>query len=206
MGRRRKEPEADLTRELRRVERLIKRKPVLLAQAFLVLGGSALVALTIVGSFNIWHQTTTTATKTASTTSTVTNTIVWSDARITTLLGTGVVLILIGLYFTRITGVTMGGFGVTMGAVAAALARKVPEKPALKDPTIFAQALQASFVNYTDIVGGARVLPIVQRLRPADTVERAEIAYATSPLGRRRDSPNSLAEVAVDKALADLDI
>jgi putative intracellular protease/amidase len=189
-----------------RLGRLLRRRleaadPVaLIAEAVLVLLGAGLVGVALAGLFGGWHEVTMKVT-TGSTPSMVTTNAAWSDALIGTLLGGGLVLLLAGVFYNRVTAITLpGGAGITLGSaqVAASLAKTARDKPQLLDPRIFERAFLEALANYESLVTEWSY-PTV---RGRSTV--AELTYAASPRGRDPATPDSLADVAVEQALSDL--
>lgn len=208
-------------RELKRLRRELKTEvraadPVTLAlQTVLALAGMALVALTLAGVWGAWHQTTTKQTIAATTTTTVITTAAWSNALVASLLGTGLLLIFAGAFFNRITGLTFpGGLGITIAAagakVAKSLADRAPTIPSLRDPVTFRAVYTEALGNYLDFSAvGTYLRPPPRRSFDAGEEAKRQAGagmHILSEYTRFSNPPGTLADIAVDKALSDLDL
>jgi len=207
-------------RELKQLRRELKDEvrtadPVTLAlQLALALAGMALVAVALAGVWGAWHQTTTQQTV-AATTTTVVTTAAWSNALVASLLGTGLLLIFAGAFFNRITGLTFpGGLGITIAAAGAKVAKSLADRaatiPSLRNPVTFRAVYTEALGNYLDLsaVGTYARPPVHRGIDFGDEAKRKagagmHILSAYMPFS---NTPGTLADMAVDKALSDLDL
>ena len=213
MPRKRNPPQPKWLKQLVKYEDLARTPAVLVAQMFCVLLGLALVALSLAGMWGAWDQTTTTRT-TGTNPAVVTATAMWSDARVATLLGTGLVLVLAGVFFNRITAITLpGGGGISMAAASAltadvveAMIKKALQNAKLQRPGAAKAVVYRTFDELTTglNLGGVVNVPVVGGTVPHDSYHLANLRYMASPDGNDPTKPDTLAEIAVDKAITDL--
>ncbi len=205
---------SELEKELKRLERELKKElraanPVtLVVQLALALAGIGLVGIALAGVWGAWHETTTKQTIGATTT-TVATAAAWSDTLVASLLGSGLLLVFAGAFFTRITGLTLpGGLGITVAAqakLAQSLAARAATNESLQDPVTFRAAYVRALVHYRDLSHTwAHAAPAVSRIKLGDNIDLGEMAYTRSTGVRASEAPATLADAAVDKALSDL--
>jgi hypothetical protein len=144
--------------------------------------------------------TTTTTTPASTTTTTVSSSSPWSDTLDATLLGTGLLLLLAGAFYARITGFTLpGGVGLTLSAqtdLVAALVKQLSELKSPPDPKTVRLAYLQSAVYLLDPASST----------PAGSSQVAARRLTKLRASRGTKRQETVADAAVRQALSDLDL